>query len=319
MSLDRRAILKTALGASAASFLPTATWAQAKLPLFDSHAHLTTGDIAHYPVGPIGGGHLREGEMDNLVTPETLIGWMNASGVKRAVAVQKAHMYGYDNSFVADSATKYPDRFTFTVSLNAQDPKAPETMRHWVKEKGAAGIRLAAIGPDTEPTAWFASTEADAVWRTAAELGVPVCLHMFRNRRRDVQTALAPIAEKYSSIPIVIDHIGNASIEDGAPEYGIDTVFLTLQKRPNVYIKFVSINLALMRREGKPIQTLFRRLVDVFGADRMMWGSDIGNTRLAYNDMVAMAREAVAGLTDVQQARALFGTADAIYGGKWRA
>jgi predicted TIM-barrel fold metal-dependent hydrolase len=62
-------------------------------------------------------------------------------------------------------------------------------------------------------------------------------------------------------------------------------------------------------REGHvdPAQVL-RYVVDFYGADKVMWGSDIGTSMGTYKEMVARAIECTRLLTDEERAKVLHDT-----------
>ena len=63
------------------------------------------------------------------------------------------------------------------------------------------------------------------------------------------------------------------------------------------------------RQEGSA-RPLIRRLVDRFGADRLMWGSDFCQTHdRSYAELVALARDAFGGLAREDRDACFSGTA----------
>jgi len=56
-----------------------------------------------------------------------------------------------------------------------------------------------------------------------------------------------------------------------------------------------------------------RRFADTFGANRMMWGSDLGQSEWPYECKAATARSAANYLSVEERAHFLFGTAAAVY------
>jgi predicted TIM-barrel fold metal-dependent hydrolase len=104
-------------------------------------------------------------------------------------------------------------------------------------------------------------------------------------------------------VPVVLDHV--ASVEVAEPDADL---LLALVDRPEVYVKVTTLNFA--RVDPAP---LVEWLVTHFGADRVLWGSDVTQTRGAYADMVATARRAVAGLSEPDAERVLGGTAATLY------
>jgi predicted TIM-barrel fold metal-dependent hydrolase len=61
------------------------------------------------------------------------------------------------------------------------------------------------------------------------------------------------------------------------------------------------------------MQDLVQRAVHVFGADHVMWGSDMGNTMLPYPRMVQAALVATEGLDSAQRRAVLSTTGESVY------
>jgi L-fuconolactonase len=56
------------------------------------------------------------------------------------------------------------------------------------------------------------------------------------------------------------------------------------------------------------------RLVAALGAGKLMWGSDIAQTKVPYPEMVEMLKEACAGLSAADRDQIFNGTCQRIYG-----
>lgn len=278
----------------------------------DCHAHIFSGDTRRYPVAPLGG-TLREGELDDPVTAEKLLDMLDANGVERAIVVQRAYIYGYDNSYVVEAATRYAGRLSAVCAIDPLAEDAPEKIRHWVTAQGAIGIRL------TEPyrgadTSWLDSARALDAWETAAGLGIPVRLHFFRWNREAGLPIVVRMLERFPQTQIVIDHLSNLSAENGPPDYGLDAPLAALIPYPNLSLLVSTINLGRLAAEGVPSAPVVERLVAAFGAGRIMWGSDIGQSQGTYAEMRALAEAAVANLSDRDRRLVLGRTGAAIYG-----
>jgi predicted TIM-barrel fold metal-dependent hydrolase len=82
-----------------------------------------------------------------------------------------------------------------------------------------------------------------------------------------------------------------------------------------VHFKFTEIDLDRLRDQGADPADFIRRLADRFGAERLMWGSDLGQSEAPYDEKSAMARASAAALSADERHAFLFGTADRLYFG----
>jgi L-fuconolactonase len=278
--------------------------------IFDSHAHLVSADFERYPPAPLSG--TLDRPLDDPMTAEKLLRLMDEQGVGRAVAVQRAHVYGYDNRYVCDAAEKYPDRLVAVCCIDAVAEDAEALARHWLVERAAAGLRL------TEPykgsgIGWFASPAARAVWRVAEEMGASLCLHMYRWNRTETLEALPALLTEFPRAIVIIDHASNVIAEQGAPDYGVDSALARLARFPGVYQKFTAINFGRLAALGLPLAPVVNRVVEEFSAERVMWGSDVAQSAGAYADLVAMAKTSTADLDAGQRQCVLSDTAAGVY------
>jgi L-fuconolactonase len=280
--------------------------------IFDCHAHLISNDHGRYPPAPLSG-QLRPDDLENPMTAERLLREMDATGVERAVVVQRSHVYGFDNSYVCDASAAYPDRLRAVVSINAVEPNAAAQVRHWVKERGAVGIRMMEPFKGAD-TSWFASDQARAAWGAATELDVPICVHFFRWNRGIGLPALSALLADFPTTKVVVDHFSNMVCEAGPPDHGVDADFAALAKFPLVRTKFTTIPLGQLHEQKIDAAPIVKRVVQTFGAGRVMWGSDIAQSRGTYEYMVGLAHQSVSALSEADRRRVLYGATDAVYG-----
>ena len=300
--------------------------------LFDTHAHLISDDWETYPPQPLAPGLPVPQRTDYTVTAEALIDMMNREQVTTACVVQRGHLYGYDNRYVIEAGRRFPGRLLPVVILDVQDPATPDLLTDMAKRQGVRGLRLANTRPAQLDTAWMASPDALQVWKTCAELKLPVAIIFFRNQLPWVLPQLGYLADMYPGLPILIDHLGiawgaslpelawarEAGIETPmppAPDFGIGTIHI-LVDRPNVHFKFTEINVERMQEGGVDTAQVVRRMADIFGAERLVWGSDVGQSlKWPFADKVAHAHAAAALLDSREQALFLHDSAARIYGG----
>lgn len=286
--------------------------------IFDTHAHLICADRDSYPPNPLRG-ELSPGEFDDPMTVEKLVGLMDAYGVSKACAVQRAHVYGYDNRYILDSVDRFPDRLRAVVVLNPLDPETPSKLKSLAQGYGISGVRFGAPSFPISSLEWIEAEQVGIAWQVATDLGLPICIHVLHVQREQVLPALLSRIASIPAARVVVDHVGGAHAavieqrwlesqgHSPGPEYSDD--MLRLADHRNVVVKFSDINL-----EGSPDPSAFvLRIAGIFGADRMIWGSDIGQSRGDYGHMVQLARQAVSLLSAADQSALLHDTAAALY------
>lgn len=287
--------------------------------IFDTHAHLVTPDQQAYPPKPLRG-TLSPGEFDNPNSADIFLKLMKDAGVVSACAVQRAHVYGYDNSYILDCSQAQPETLRAVVVLNAADPTTPAQLRELVTTRGAAGVRYVSPGFPSASLDWLTSAEAHASFAAAADLGIPICVHVLHVQRDAVLPEVLRLTRQFPDASFVIDHVGGAHpahIEQAwLKEQGLPTgpalidAALALAECPNAVMKMSTINLSCSEDPADFV----RQVVGRFGAQRVVWGSDVGQTRGDYLAMVALLRTAVAGLSADDRHALLYGNAARLYG-----
>ena len=299
--------------------------------LLDTHAHLIGDDWETYAVRPFTPELPTPEPPSFTVTAEDLLRLMDENGVGQACLVQRGHVYGYDNSYILDSARKYPDRFHPVVILDTQDPATPALYREMVRNDRVAGFRMANSRPWLLDTAWMSSPNALEIWKACADLGTPLALIVFDNQLSYVLPLIKLLASRFPDLPVVLDHGAmpygisqyEVALREEAnepvvlpppPDYGIDGTISIFAEMPNVYFKITEINMERLVKSGVAACDIVRRMVDIFGPDRLVWGSDVGQSMLwSYPEKVSMAREAAGLLTTYERANFLCRNAARIY------
>ena len=283
--------------------------------MIDTHAHLVTGDTDRYPPQPPSGA-INPGDLDNPTTVERLIDDMDASGVDHAVLVQRGSIYGFDSSYVCDSAARFPDRLAAVCSIDATAADVADKVRYWVEERGAAGIRMMELVKGSD-ISWLDGDNAREAWRTAAALGAPVCVHFFPWNRAEGLTRLAAILRDVPGLSVVVDHLAAIRSDAGPPDHGVDALLEGVAQFDGCTVKFTTIPLGRLAKDGIDTRPVIERVARLFGPERMMWGSDVTQSPGSYAEMVELGRNAIGGLHAAAQEQVLSGTARRVYGGKW--
>jgi predicted TIM-barrel fold metal-dependent hydrolase len=301
-------------------------------PLFDTHAHLISGDWDRYPPQPLRPDLPVPARANFTVSAEALIEQMDAENVASACLVQRGHLYAYDNRYIIDSARRFPGRLHPVVILDTQDPATPARYRAMVERDHVRGFRMAQSRPHFLDTGWLCSPEAMVVWKTCADLGTPVTTILFMNQLPYLLPLIKIIAGMFPALPILLDHgampfgmtqhevalakeAGEAVVMPKAPHFGIDRTIAIFEDVPNIHFKITEINMERLVAEAVRPAHLVRRMVDSFGPERLMWGSDIGQSMLwSYAEKAAMARAAADFLTETEARNFLHDNAARVYG-----
>lgn len=300
--------------------------------LFDTHAHLVSDDWDRYPARPFTPDLPIPARPDYSVTVEALIGMMDERKVARACLVQRGHLYGYDNSYILDSAERHPGRLHPVVILDPEDPATPKAYRDMVKHRHVKGFRMAVSRPWILDTGWLCSPVAMEIWKECADLGTPLTMILFMNQLPFLLPLVKMLAARFPDLPILLDHgampygmtqyevklaeeAGETVTMPPPPHFGIDRTIVLFEDVPNIHFKITEINMERLHAAGVRPARLVRRMVDSFGPDRLVWGSDIGQSMLwNYEEKTSMARAAADFLTEEETAKFLHGNAARLYG-----
>jgi predicted TIM-barrel fold metal-dependent hydrolase len=263
------------------------------MSIIDSHAHIVSDR------SPTGAPH----------TAEQLLTLMDDAGVERAVLVQYVAAHGFDNGYVLDTAERLPQRFVAVCALDPRDDASAEWLTNLVRNRGAAGLRLRS--PDRGPSLdWLAGSRP--LWRQAADLGIPVCVHLQQHHHVDGIPLLRGLVSEFPEVSVVLDHAGNPPWRPDTPGVGLSLVE-TLAAHERLVVKFATVNLNRLEAARVSPLVALGRLIAVFGSGRVMWGSDAPNTAGYYPDMVRRMDEQLSHLADEDRHNILGGTAVRVY------
>jgi predicted TIM-barrel fold metal-dependent hydrolase len=278
------------------------------MTMIDIHPHVMSDDRVRYPLNQIFD-HVAPYVKEHPVTAEDMIAAMDAAGIAKSVLVHSSMGYGYDNSYAADSAAAYPDRFACVGSIDIRAADAPQRIRYWIRERGMSGIRIFTSGGTmAEDSDWLADPVTFPAWETAAELGIPVCLQMKFGGFRVLPTLL----ERYPTVPLILDHLCRPPAADGPP-YAAAEPLWALADAPNVYLKLTTNNFRELSDGRATPRSFLQRCVDLFGAGRIAWGSNYPASSGTLEELAALAQRELAFLPAAGRASILAGTALALY------
>ena len=277
--------------------------------LFDTHAHFFTNDTERFPIDVTGA---REGEAEvrariarDPATAERLLALWDQCGVTGGAAVQYNTIYKTDNSYTLSVADVNHHRVSAVLILRAEFPETPEQLRALAPRHNVCGLRLFGF-PDADGNyPWLDSPAALKTWDVAASLGLTMVIMYAPGKPSTAALRrIIALARRFPKTVIALDHCGWPGVENGVAGT-IGPEHLELVDVPNIVFKFTQINLNRFRETGIDAARFVRLIVDTYGGGRVMWGSDYGNTKDAYPDMVAQAIAATSLLSAAERAQVL--------------
>src|SRR6266540_5010999 len=214
---------------------------------------------------------------------ESLLHQMDRNDVERAVLIQIRGQT--NNRYQFECVERYPDRLVSVVVVGSDGPDAPQELER-LAERGARGVRLWA---DTRSP----GDDSLAIWRKAAELGLPVSCG--GTSREFASTEFAELVEALPNLTLIVEHLGSVGTPDGevAP-YEVRQRVFSLARYPNVFIKVHGLGEF---------------------AKRAMWGSDYPpvSRREGYRNALRLTMDQLATKSQADRDLIFGGVASAVF------
>lgn len=234
------------------------------MPIIDSQVHCYERNHAGRPwVGVLHG--------PPEVTGEQMVAAMDAVGVDGALLVSPYAMYRFDGSYAVECGQRHPGRFALIKPVDPADPEVEDVIAEWKRVPGAVGIRIMLNQPTVSKDA--ADPGLNRVLAAGARHGLPVNILIWGRLEQ-----AAELARRNPSTRIVIDHCGlQQPFEPPAPKEPWADVpnVAALATMPHVAIKISGA--CTLAHQPFPYEDIWDpvcRLVDAFGAERCLWGTD---------------------------------------------
>jgi predicted TIM-barrel fold metal-dependent hydrolase len=245
------------------------------------------------------------------VTGDQLVAAMDAAGVDAAILISPYTMYRYDASYALQVRAAHPGRFALIKPVDPADPAVADTIAAWAKQDGAVAVRIMLT--------YGASPDANdpgiaRVLAAAAKHSLPVNLLCWGRLDQVDQ-----LAAKNPYTRLVIDHLGlQQPFAPPAPKEPFAELpkVLKLASYPNVAIKISGA--CTLSHEPFPYKDIWdplRRILDAYGLDRCMWGTDWTRAvaLLTYKQGVDAFR-LTDRLSDSEREKLMGGTLQGVYG-----
>jgi predicted TIM-barrel fold metal-dependent hydrolase len=223
------------------------------------------------------------GEETTGFEPDQILAEMDRAGVDRAVLIPHGGRSGLDpagfNTLALRAAAEHPDRFAVMGIVPALESPPGAPLATWLGQPSMLGVR---ISHRQARTGVLADGTADWFFSAASSYGIPVMIYA------PGQTAVvADIARRYPGAPVILDHLNIDAGRRGSDLTPEIDALLPLADSPNVAVKLSA--LPRLVTDPFPFASLhphIKRVVQAFGAERCIWGSDLSGLPCPYGDWV---------------------------------
>jgi L-fuconolactonase len=189
-------------------------------------------------------------------------------------------------------------------------PDASANLAQWARTPVVKSIRP--YLQDIADEAWILKPELDPVIKTMIELGLRFDALI---KPKHIHNTIKFI-ERYPSLPVVVDHMAKPAIRDGAFDVWRRDME-AFRPMPHVYCKISGI----LTEDGPNwtvanIKPYVEAVLDIFGPDRIMFGSDwpVVNLVADYGRWISALNEVVGALPANDQAKFWAKNAERFYG-----
>ena len=246
--------------------------------LIDAHTHAWGPDTDELPwVSP----ELPPG-WSGAYTHQDLVADMDRVGVDQSVVVTTP-LYGRGvraNEYTVRSIEAHPDRLWGVGLMDFFQPDPEDvraTLRRVVGHERMLGVRMhvalayAPVPNRLDRTGdWILDDALDPVWSEAARL--ETCVFVFP--KPEQLPLVEHLADEHPDVTLVVDHMAWPD-ETTAPDEPPWTAFECVAEHDNVYVKVSSLPRSAATEWPYPdLHEYVRELVNWFGSDRLMLGSD---------------------------------------------
>jgi L-fuconolactonase len=196
---------------------------------------------------------------------------LEAAGVDGAILVSAFRMYRYDASYAVEVRNRYPGRFALVKPVDPANPAVADVIAEWKRTPGAVGVRMLLVRSGLAEDS--ADPGLNRVLKEAARLSLQVNLHIAGRLDQGID-----LIRRNPDTQIVVDHLGlvqpHVPPKPKEPWAELPKV-LTLAKLPHVAIKITgACTLSLEPFPYNDIWDPVARMIDAFGIDRCLWGTD---------------------------------------------
>jgi predicted TIM-barrel fold metal-dependent hydrolase len=188
-------------------------------------------------------------------------------GLSHALLVQPSFL-GTDNRYLLDALRRFPQRLRGVAAVGPS--VSPQTLAELDRD-GIVGIRLNLVGaplPDLRTGAWRTLCAA------VRSRGWHIELHC---HSADLPALAGPLVDL--GCTVVVDHFGRPDPTQGVDDAGFMHL-LSIAETGRVWVKLSAAYRNTRAGESRDSgRALAQRLIDAFGVQRLVWGSDWPHTQ----------------------------------------
>lgn len=284
---------------------PSSYAAPPQASYIDAHSHIWTREVQKYPLAT---GKTPADLAPPSFTAEELLAVAEPENVERVVLICHHPYYGFNNSYLIDSAARYPQAFRIVGALDENQPHPDAQMRTLLKQR-VTGFR---ITPLVSGEKWLESPGMALMWRTAAETRQAMCCLI----NPDNLTQVGKMCERHRETPVVIDHFARIGMMGEVRREDLDRL-CALSRFDKLCVK-VSAFYALGKKQPPyhDLVPMIKRLHDQFGPSRLMWASDSPyqiQGEHTYRASLSLVRDHLNFLSEKDREWLLYKTAEQVY------
>ena len=237
-------------------------------PIIDTHIHIfdkTRPEGAPYPRDVPGG----EPPQGMIALPNRFKAIVAPFGVVGAIIVEASPRVE-DNYWLLDISANHPVIVGLVGRLDPADAAFPTHLEKLAKNRLFIGIRQGQLHLGLDNLAYIANLKRLADADCSLDVDTP-------RQGMTATEVLVRVLDKVPSLRLAMDHLPDVRFPDEAAKAKYVGHLRELGKRPSVFIKLSEV---VRRYEGKVSTDLHNyrawldELWDIFGEDRMMFGSD---------------------------------------------
>jgi len=242
------------------------------------------------------------------VTGDEMVAAMGVAGVDGAILVSTYTLYGFDPSYAVECHAKHPGRFGLVAPIDSNDPASADIVADWAHTKGAVGVRVAVMQSATKSAD---DPGMGRVFAAAAKHGLPVNVLIWGH----LEASDALMARNLDTV-MVIDHLGLVQSNPAPPEPWKELPkILAMARHKNVRIKISAA--CTMAHKPYPYNDIWdpvMRIIDAYGVERCMWGTDWTRAANATYKQAVDAFLTSPRLSDSDKVILMGGSVEKIYG-----